>query len=882
MKYEGFMGTLSGSSGALPLRDSTLVTSHQKDASHLEEMDVADWGKSIEGRTNLSADSVFQSATSELPSPTLLKGVNTPPPSEDTFYSANDLHTSSPVIDEETVDLADLLSQLDEVGEEIAAKKSSQVSLPPSSKSLDSSSSELYHPMDDASRTSDVKSGGNVHQVKQESQIQGEKSLRTLGKVEKFFLGIAAKIFPDAKVYLEGRKHEHETLVTGAVKKRVDDSKQQIEAHKEFKGPDKTKGLMVVPGNLFVKSEDLKKGALKVIGHKELHGETAKQAVGTKSHEAVKNISVKGFGEMEAISFDENGVVRGEGVVPTSLQLGDKAKAREDHLTNVYVLHIGNQQAVIRSGKIDTQQRADDFVKLLEDLHEKYAKETGDPNLKMRVVSHQLNSFEKESGFIDGQHRWIADVNRRMGNKAEVIHINTPSNRWYQFTRSLESLGSFGRLVKSVMPKNLFQGEDLSKTQNLDSWGTYSKWAAEDISTVLTGLDSSVDSNLTLGLALSQLNQNQETMQDIKGDIDGLITQAEEIKGKLKGNSKLPKNQRLDEAKVKNLKKQLKEINSRISEDRKVLRDLLIEDHAAFTEVENALAAIESPSAKVTSALETVSLMKQVLGSQLGLEGQVMDRGKENMAIQLLNDKLGVTSALNCKSGLDRTGIWHAVKLGMLLLEKEIANKPVEGMSESQQAEAASRRIFNLVNDWDATTTLMNKLSAHLKGEVLDSYIQDGKSPEESLAAWKEKFGDLLPDMSVEEFKELKQKMSDALDLRKEVLNYLISVGIPITTASTGMMGLKWNSGIQENLIPLNFLPSHVEKSKEPVVTTPKQEPRKILEEQMREMLYLKKDEPANEPTNVPLVKYNKSGEIGGISMWGRMLVTKFQKLRGS
>jgi hypothetical protein len=81
------------------------------------------------------------------------------------------------------------------------------------------------------------------------------------------------------------------------------------------------------------------------------------------------------------------------------------------------------------------------------------------------------------------------------------------------------------------------------------------------------------------------------------------------------------------------------------------------------------------------------------------------------------------------------------------------------------------------------------------------------------------------------------------------VLQNLLAVGIPITQISTGVVGFKWNTGFVENLLPLNFIPSHVK---------------------------------LEDGTVVRLVNSGSDGSVKGITTTGRRLLTKFQNSRGS
>lgn len=318
----------------------------------------------------------------------------------------------------------------------------------------------------------------------------------------------------------------------------------------------------------------------------------------------------------------------------------------------------------------------------------------------------------------------------------------------------------------------------------------------------------------------TQLSENQVKIKEKKDVVDNIILGIGSAKDQLKTKG-------LDKQTRAALKAQVKEGKDLLRQQRVELKRLLTEDYENFSRIEDVLRRYRDPETQ--AVLQKISLMRQVLGSQLGFKPQRLERGKEGMAIQLLNEKLGIVSALNCKSGLDRTGLWHAVKLGMLAVGKKIGEE----------------RQYALVNEWDKTTTIMNRISARLKKETIDEWILLNRP----LAEWKEK--KLLPkNMTEGEFQALKLKMQDVIALRKAVLKNLIKIGIPITTASTGVMGFKWNSGMKQNLVPLNFLPSHVKQGENGKV--------------------------------VPLVKYEKSGQVAEISKMGRNLLTKFQKLRGS
>lgn len=682
------------------------------------------------------------------------------------------------------------------------------------------------------------------HEVTSKDGITNPDCGRSLGKVEKFFLKICVSIFGKESDFgkdLQAKKQLDVKYKEFQVRSHIEHSLEnfQPEGKIEKKSSD---SLMKVSSSLFI---DTNKHDLSGRDNKT----TARLAVSTEIYLLPKDKKLEGLGTLEPRSFDEKGkLTKNKGIIPTSFVLGkpkvNGTAVEKDHLTNIYIFESADKKIVIRTGRIDTEQRANDFIQIIEEL---YAKNPGKP---LRAVSHQLNSFETESKMIDNQHYWISQVNKKLEGKAEVIHINTPFNRWYHMTVSLDSLGVLGKFIKSVasaIHKNSFKSEKLSKLQNYDSLGTYVKWVKEDMSEIpIIGENNSKDFKIEMNILENNLKFRQERGKVID----------QRLSNKFKDN----------------------EYPLSMNHLRSELKDSLSSDYISLRNMETILKN-QPKTPELIESLQKISLMKEILRSQLGItegefdptkafkaknsenqpafdriaeveslvKGPSIDRGKENMMFQKLNDMLRVAGAINCKSGLDRTALAHAMKLATLSYEKELLEIDPDN---------AVKRSFDLVNEWDSTTNIVNAMTAHLNNIQSDLGTRHRQIGQwlDSLSTvddWRREFGDLLPaDIKNEkDLEELKTKIGDVLQYRKEVLKNLIEVCIPITTASTGVMGLKWNSGMQENLMPLNFLPSHV-------VT--------------------------EDGAVKPLVLYESNGKPMGISKAGREIATKFMKDRGS
>jgi hypothetical protein len=199
----------------------------------------------------------------------------------------------------------------------------------------------------------------------------------------------------------------------------------------------------------------------------------------------VKDVDIEGVGVLTGYGFDDLGQPQPGYVVPTSYWIGGAETKDQNHLMNVYVIRPDGEPAVIRSSKIDSKEKADEFVNLLILIRDQIRVETGNPDYQLRVTSEQLNSFdlERETSMIKDQHRWLAYANQKMEREGvgELLHLNLPANTFYFISSKLRKSGVAGK----VFEKNVFNGEIRSKNQNLDGWGTYLRWVNQDLQVAL-------------------------------------------------------------------------------------------------------------------------------------------------------------------------------------------------------------------------------------------------------------------------------------------------------------------------------------------------------------------------------------------------------------
>lgn len=390
------------------------------------------------------------------------------------------------------------------------------------------------------------------------------------------------------------------------------------------------------------------------------------------------------------------------------------------NLENIYAATNDAGFIAGRTGIIDTPKKAKQFDAIVQDQLEQWPQN----DRIARVVSHQLNSPESEGTMIENQHREMARLNTE-NKQYKVAHLNTPSNVLYDYTLYIRKIPLIGGFLSALIEGIFLYGERESKEQNLEGLARMAVWLKEDLQDTF--------------YIMSDLLPNLKTI-----GMDDVILQ-------------------IDQAVHTNSKEELK--NSR-----SLIKTSLLQYYEDLKNLNLKLQANIGEGYELKEVQEKVALMQMILGDQLDIEGQALDRGCLNMAIELLNTRLGVLSFINCKSGLDRTGYLFAVKTAMAAMEEEGEN------------------LFDMVLNWSEYTSEINIL-AKLKAE-----------------------GRLLAFSGDLDEKILKHISS----FRMKVFENLRTHGLDATAMSTGVFGFKWSTSFWEaNRIPLNFLPPTVEMTDE-------------------------------------------------------------------
>jgi len=756
-------------------------------------------------------------------------------------------------------------------------------------------------PQDSRSSLSQIHAGGagsgvsDTHSVKHIEKLP--PWLLRIGK----FLGIS------------DCEERYDRYVTSQIEKIVNKGPRLVEAHAAYKMYEpSTKNAttpLEIPTNLL---ENPKKA---------FHNKTVVAQIAARK-DLHKNIDSKetSIGTMLAYSFERTAegkvkLVPGE-VTPTSFLGGlDPHKAEREHLKNAYAIVVnGKPYGIIRTGVIDNKQRMEEFVALLREVRTQIIEESKtsakplDEKFKLRVMSQQLNHFEQsaEKQMIENQHKWMAAATIKMKNEGigEVMHINTPSNRWYLASK------------RWYIPGFIAKGEKLSREQNLDSWGTKIRWMKEtknidmpsrrprtklesiDFATALITLKSSLEAYKTSVPSFKESATNTLTYQDL---ISANLARTAELEERIEDPL-------MSDYGISQDKKEIKQLENELKVAREAQKTILTRDYLYLGIEERKLkSAVKPLNADDKNKLQTVSLMKKLLGSQLEIKGQSLDKGQEGMIIHLLNHKLGVTSQVNCKSGLDRSAIWHSIKLALEQL-----------LSNPKKFDSA----FAMVMEWEPLTHKLNNVVSQFGLKKFNAWLDGDVALENQDRAEIEKLLGFDSKTTQNDVDQLKNKFRDVIEFRKLVVNNMIRISVPITLASTGLLGLKWSPGTwQENPVALNFIPSHVHVNK--YFGTVDGKPHEIKKfagivdgkKVEVEAMHVEEDKDKNffvmidgnrvdvkpkvkkahfwsksvVPTDitsrkglVKLVRYHGDGEVSGMARAGQYLLTKLSGLRGS
>lgn len=411
-----------------------------------------------------------------------------------------------------------------------------------------------------------------------------------------------------------------------------------------------------------------------------------------------------------------------------------------------------NSHITITCGVIDTQQKADEFIKALE-----YAWSKRTTDAPVRVVMHQVNSWMSDpTGTIQNQHiasRYIEEtIQNKMKDKVYremhhllpsegpiIVHMNAPLNK------------------ASAVPVE----EAYSKTINLEGLAGRLIWLADDLN--------------KWGISNDAFKKKREQLIQLRNNVSRLKPTFE--------NPNPSKELAKAEADLRNAIEDFGKALNAYSKRQQGLLKSFQESQQSFSIADR----IKFMTA--TTVAETVA---RIVGAQLGTES--IGRTTE-MELHLLFDMLQSADAeINCKSGLDRTGYMRAIWDSMNHLHKRFTTEHMQklGNLELAKAQAFADLLFTIVNQ-NRLTNELDEIQEELVNEQQLHFVDklDGFDN----AVRQDNFREILLKKIIAKTSNdpvKTQQLLKAWDYQNLVFSHLLANAQVITMESTGVPGLKY------------------------------------------------------------------------------------------
>ena len=298
----------------------------------------------------------------------------------------------------------------------------------------------------------------------------------------------------------------------------------------------------------------------------------------------------------------------------------------ETHLNHCAVGWVG-QTPVIRSGSVDTKEKADELLFLAKNVAKVKSP-------LFHVGSTQVCSVEKEGNCIHGQH--ICQFQYR-----QFLHLSFPLEKPYLPE-------SRGQKLKNVVDAL----EKFQKWINVEAWLDYCSWYSE-----------------LLEKAFSHFVFDAIDEYTLEGQIKNF---QKEVKSLFLVRSR----KRLEE-----LQSEMCSAVSRTYQDqqkaekemcfmRNDMQGMLLAHYEALDTIVKTIPIVEK--AHYASLKITGMILAALLGDEVMAPGASNYRwGTNQMLLQLLEDEFGVISAVNGAKGRERTTIAFALRLAVLQLKQQ-------------------------------------------------------------------------------------------------------------------------------------------------------------------------------------------------------------------
>ncbi|NGX41788.1 MAG: hypothetical protein K940chlam7_00062 [Chlamydiae bacterium] len=370
---------------------------------------------------------------------------------------------------------------------------------------------------------------------------------------------------------------------------------------------------------------------------------------------------------MESVGFESSeGEVR---LIPGKVHTISKQEPLPNHLTNCFVAWV-NHVPIIRSGSIDSDDKAHEFVALARKVNQERTNSSS--TQLFRVCSHQLNSVEFEWDLIRFQHQRLSQISRAMQKGEKIVHLTADLRNFYTIRPNERKLQSDEEAL-GKLPKLL----------NMAAWADYCAWYNDLLEEAFSNFLCDAVDEYTL----------ERYIKDFRHEVFSLFL-------------KRTREQLLElELQVGTLEKAMKApyrdvvaTEKRLIQARSDMQRMVRAHYDSLTEILRIIKIVGDAHPELYPLMNIGKVLKELLANQVEVPGvKSINWAVNEMHLQILNEDFGVISALNCDNGIDRTNLAFAIRLAVSQLKQEFSREEVGEMLEHWEeiTRAVNKKVTN-------------------------------------------------------------------------------------------------------------------------------------------------------------------------------------------
>lgn len=383
-------------------------------------------------------------------------------------------------------------------------------------------------------------------------------------------------------------------------------------------------------------------------------------------------------------------------VVPYSFQTGDdKCKVFSetlpqldnlgDALAHTWVGWVG-RTPVIRCGNLNSNRKIQELWALVNEINRDLNSKGITNQSICRLSLNQLNSAISEDDPFALEHYLLATQEQ---SKDKILHYTSFLDNFY-----------FSTKPEILSQKDLEELQVPLKLHNMDACITYCGIYNEMLQRVFSGFEyDDVDAYTIEKYVIAFEHEMQSPyLPAVKSQIIDLqrVLFADEELAKLTFREK------------ENVKRQILNLRQELQDMVKALFENLVE----FVRI---IPIIQDAHPELKSLKEKGILLKTLLGSEIeALNQPPLSFTNQQYLLQLLNDDMGIISAVHCSNGVERTNIAFAVRLAVIQLKSS----------------TSTEQIIDLGLNWDEAHEKIHHCIAERGVEKLEAWIQDLEVPQ--------------------------------------------------------------------------------------------------------------------------------------------------------